>query len=321
MKLSFKCLVVTHTSGRVTVTPLELPSFAVHGRTLGEARFELTLALDDRIGRSHPRHLWRYCNPGTGELVTLTVPVLPVHGTEEVQKIPLVLNALERPAQAGHTEARVLSTDLRFWFKAKGDELLTATSALMLEHLKDFSPDSLLQLRREGKAELLDLELEVKPLLLASLKRSELRLEERPPPKAPDEEPEKSEDEEEEDPPETKEDEGWDDERPRKRVQKQAKKHTPTLNRLGVKWHQLAKEGAFPLTFGRDAVVEQVRAHLLSKDPEPLVLLGPSGVGKSAVLQEVARKLIAQSSDAKPPRPFFHLDSSRLIAGEGFFGD
>jgi ATP-dependent Clp protease ATP-binding subunit ClpC len=324
VKLSFKCLVVTHTSGRVTITPLELPSFAVHARTLEEARFELTLALDDRIGRSHPRHLWRYCNPGAGELVTLSVPVLPIHGKAEPHKAPLILNALESPAQAGHTEARLLSTELRYWFKAKGTELLSATSTLMTEHLKDFSVDSLLALRREGKAELVELSLEVTPLRLASLKRSELRLEERPPPKAPDEEEEKPEDAEEEtaEPDEPKDEEGWDEERPKKKPKKvQKNKPTPTLNRLGVKWHQLAKEGAFALTFGRDGVVEQVRAHLLAKDAEPLVLLGPSGVGKTAVLQEVARKLVAGGTDAKPARPFFHLDSSRLIAGEGFFGD
>lgn len=318
--MSFKCLAVTHTSGRVTLTPLELPGFAVHAPSLEEARFELTLALDDRIGRSHPRHLWRYCNPGAGELISLHVPVLPVQD-EEVVTAPLILNALESPAQAGHTEARLLSTDLRFWFKAKGPELIAAASGLMAEHLKDFSPDSLLRLRREGKAELLDLTIEVQPLALASLKRSELRLDERPPPRGPEEdkgpppEPELEHDDEEPS-------DDWDDETPKKKKVK-AQKHTPTptLNRLGVKWHQLAKDGEFPLTFGRDAVVEQVRAHLLTKDPEPLVLIGPSGVGKTAVLQEVARKLVAQATDAKPARPFFHLDASRLIAGEGFFGD
>ena len=249
MKLSFKCLAVTHTSGRVTLTPLELPTFAVHAASLDEARFELTLALDDRIGRSHPRHLWRYCNPGTGELIALHVPVLPVQG-EEVVTTPLALSALESPAQAGHTEARLLSTDLRFWFKAKGAELQTAATALMDEHLKDFSPDSLLKLRREGKAELIELTIEVSPLPLASLKRSELRLDERPPPRGPDEdkglapepEPELAADDEPAD--------DWDDERPKKKAVK-PQKHTPTptLNRLGVKWHQLAKEGEFPLTF------------------------------------------------------------------------
>ena len=323
MKLSFKCLAVTHTSGRVTITPLELPDFAVHGPTLEAARFELTLALDDRISRSHPRHLWRFCNPGIGDLVTLQVPVLPVHGKEEPHKAPLILNALESPAQAGHTEARLLSTDLRFWFKAKGAELIKAASALMGEHLKDFSPDSLLQLRREGKAELIELTVDVTPLKLAQLKKSELRLEERPPPKDPDEAPEKPEADDEDEPePEEPTDE-WDDEKPKKEKKKKVQKHapTPTLNRLGVKWHQLAKEGAFALTFGRDAVVEQVRTHLSAKDAEPLVLLGASGVGKTAVLQEVARKLVAGATDQKPARPFFHLDSSRLIAGEGFFGD
>jgi ATP-dependent Clp protease ATP-binding subunit ClpA len=130
--------------------------------------------------------------------------------------------------------------------------------------------------------------------------------------------------EEEERDADDRDDDEWDDEKPAKpKPQKkdQPKKvHTPTLLKLGVKWHQLAKEQAFPLTFGREALVQQVYAHLTMKDAEPLVLIGVSGVGKTAILQEVARKLVA-STPGQPPRPFFHLDGSRLIAGDGFFGD
>ncbi|MFZ5442884.1 MAG: AAA family ATPase [Myxococcota bacterium] len=303
----------------MTLAPLSLPQLAVHARTLEEARFELTLALDDRISRAHPRHLWKYCRPGEGELQSLPLELLPVQRGEERVTSPLVVDALESAAHAGHTEVRLLETELRFWFKAKGRELSTQASALMTEHLKELAPDALLRLRSEGKRELLELEVDVEPLKLAALRRAELRLDERPPPRGLDGEPEVREDE---DQPPAEDD--WDDERAKeKKAPKSAKKvvPTPTLNRLGVKWHQLAKDDVFPLTFGREDLVEQVRAHVSAKDAEPLVLLGASGVGKTAVLQEVARRLVAGSSSEKPPRPFFHLDSSRLIAGEGFFGD
>lgn len=305
---------VTHSSGRVTLTPLQLPSFAVHGRTLEEARFELTLALDDRISRSHPRHLWRYLNASEGALRTLEVPVLSLPGADAGTRVPLFLNALESRAQAEHTELRLLSTDLRFWFKAKGADLLAEAADLVAEQLKDFSPAALLHLRREGRAELFDLSMTVHPVLLSSLKPSELRLDERPAPRAPGE-GETGDGDEEEGP-----EDDWNDKRSKK-VKPVKPVATPTLNRLGVKWHQLANEGAFPLTFGRDSVVEQVCAHLTSKDADPLVLIGPAGVGKTAVLQEVARRLAAAGSNTHPTRPFFHLDGSRLIAGDGYFGD
>jgi ATP-dependent Clp protease ATP-binding subunit ClpA len=299
VELAFKCLAVTHTSGRVTLTPLELPHLAVHARTLEEAQFELTLALDDQISRSHPKHLWRYCRPGDGSLVDLEVELLP---TGE-KRLPLPLLALETPAHAGHTEARIFSANARYWFKVRGKDLAAQATALLAEQLKDIGPDALLHMRREGKALLVDLEIDVKPLRLPELKRKELCLDARPPPVPPEDAPKKEDDEEEDD--------DWD--APKRKKKPEPKEvATPTLNRLGLKWHELAKD--FPATFGRDALAEQVRAHVTSKEPEPLLLLGPSGVGKTAVLHETARKLGKTT-------PFFFLDSPRLIAGQGFFGD
>ncbi len=309
MNFTFRCLAVTHTSGRVTLTPLELLDFAVHARTLDEAKFELSLALDDRIGRSHPRHLWKFCRPGAGELTRVAPEVLPVHHDGKVEQQLLELPALEAPAHAGHTEARLFTADARYWFKAKGKELSQAAAAMIAEQLKDWDTAALLALRREGKLSLVDVVVDVKPTQLSELKRRELHLDERPPPLPP--EAARPRDEEEED------DDDWEPkEKPKKKDEPKAVA-TPTLDRLGVKWHVLAKDGAFPATFGRDGLVEQVRAHVQAKDAEALVLVGPAGVGKTAVLQELARRLAAE----KKPRPFVFLDGSRLIAGEGYFGD
>ena len=319
MKLRFHCVACTHTSGRVTLASLSLPEFAVHAPTLEDARFELTLALDDRISRSHPQHLWQFCRPGEGELLTLPLELLPVQRGERRDSTTLLVGAVESPAHAGHFEVRLLETALRFWFTGRREERIAQATALLAEHLKERSPDALLRLRSEGKRELVELAFDVTPLKLASLRPSELRLDERAPPLGLD--AEAAADVSEEDAEEAGDD--WDDERPREKRAKAKAAHrgvpTPTLDKLGVKWHRLAKEGAFDLTFGRDELVEQVLAHLLAKDAEPLVLVGPSGVGKTAVMHEVARRLAATSE--RPGRPFFHLDGSRLIAGEGFFGD
>ncbi len=321
MNLRFLCLSVTHTSGRVTLTPLELPDFAVHAATFEQAKFELTLALDDKVSRAHPRHLWRFCRPGDGALLKLQLPLLPVQvGTKE-EKVPLVLDVVEGPAHAGNTEVRLLADDLRFWFATKGKALAVDASALISEHLRELPVSKALSLRAEGKVELVELEVDATPLQLSMLTKRELTLDERPPPRGLDDFPEPrliEEDDEDE-----AERDGWDDELPKKKAQEKKKKGvpTPTLDRMGVKWHQLAKDDAFPPTFGRDAIVEQVLAHLRQKDPEPLVLIGPSGVGKTAVLQEVVRRLVAKVKDEPWKALCFHLDGSRLIAGGGGFGE
>jgi len=324
----FTCLAVTHTSGRVTLTPLELPDFAVHAESLEQARFELTLALDDKIGRSHPRHLWKFCRPGEAELLELPVPVLPLHQKDATLKTALALEVALGTATAGNSEVRLLSDELRFWFASKGKALETEAIALLTEQLADRPLDHLLSMRSEGTAELLELTVEVEPLELAALSKRELTLDERPPPKGLDDQPEpKADPDGDEDEADETEDDAWHDDDPKKKkkTKKPPKKPkvvpTPTLDRLGVKWHQLALEKNFPPTFGRDAVVEQILAHLASKDPEPLALIGPAGVGKTAVLQEVTRRLVAKTPAGTPGPRFFHLDGSRLIAGGGFFGE
>ncbi|MDX2012996.1 MAG: AAA family ATPase [Myxococcaceae bacterium] len=315
MKLTFQCLAITHTSGRVTLTPLTVPAFAVHAPSLEQARFELTLALDDKVGRVHPRHLWRYVRAGDGALIELPVGGLPVQRGSQPVLEPVVLRAIESAVHAGHREVRLPTADLRFWFASKGKALTAEACALLAEHLKLASPDELLRLRAEGDATIVDVEVPVTPLKLSQLARRELLLDERPPPKGLDELT-PGEDEDDDAP-----DDDWSDEGKRKKKEKPAGgPPTPTLDRLAVKWHQLAKDDAFAPTFGRDALVEQVLAHVALKDPEPLVLVGAAGVGKTAVLHEVARRLVPKTSGT-PSRPFFLLDGSRLIAGGGFFGE
>jgi ATP-dependent Clp protease ATP-binding subunit ClpA len=323
VNLKFLCLAVTHTSGRVTLTPLELPDFAVHAATLEQARFELTLALDDKLSRTHPKHLWRFCRPGEGELRRLTLPLLPVQTGGKEEKVSLELDALEGPAHGGNTEVRLLAEELRYWFAAKGKALATEASALLSEHLRELPLSKALALRAEGKVELVEVAIDAAPLKLATLSKRELTLDERPPPRGLDDFPEPRVDPDDADAEEKDEEhDGWDDELPKKKAQEKKKgAPTPTLDRVGVKWHQLVRDDAFPPTFGRDALVDQVLAHLAQKDPEPLVLIGPSGVGKTAVLQEVARRLVAKAKDEPWKARLFHLDGSRLIAGGGFFGE
>ncbi|MFP2913238.1 AAA family ATPase, partial [Pyxidicoccus sp. 3LFB2] len=91
---------------------------------------------------------------------------------------------------------------------------------------------------------------------------------------------------------------------------------------IAVPWHKLAQQGQLDAAYEQDALVTLLRARIAAKDAESVVLVGPSGVGKTAVLHALAQALRAPGATAdERARPFFFLDGSRLIAGEGGFGD
>ncbi|NPC84548.1 ATP-dependent Clp protease ATP-binding subunit, partial [Pyxidicoccus fallax] len=97
---------------------------------------------------------------------------------------------------------------------------------------------------------------------------------------------------------------------------------TPTLDRVAVPWHKLAQDDQLDPAYEQDALVTLLRSRLAAKDAEAIVLVGPSGVGKTAVLHALAQALRAKSATAtERVRPFFFLDGTRLIAGQGGWGD
>src|SRR5437762_6171895 len=114
MRFAFKCWAIEHTSGRVTLTPLEVRELAVHATTLDAATDELALALDDKLSRLHPRHLPRYAHPPGGELFPLEVPVLPSRDGRRT----LRLGALLAPAQKPYVDVRLPRPGLRVWLPA-----------------------------------------------------------------------------------------------------------------------------------------------------------------------------------------------------------
>ena len=334
MRFSFKCQAIRHVSGRVTVTPLDFPELAVHAATVARAVEELTLALDDRMARAHPRRLVDLARASEGEAIELSVPALRVWGASSDEQRLLRVNAVLAPAHKPFVEIRSPRLDVRFWLDGKTGELGPEAEELLRARLERDSDDQLLDLRPEGQESLMDLVVEATPLRLSDLKRSELRLDERAPERPKlleDLALDALDDDERADP-----DDDWDDVPRKHRRSARARAHaagrkrlrrapTPTLARIGVAWHELAAEGALEPAFERDPLVDALAARLRLDDPEPLVLIGGAGVGKTAILHELARRLAAEEA-ARPeaerdPRPFFYVDASRLIAGEGGFGD
>ncbi|CAN5431862.1 hypothetical protein BH23VER1_BH23VER1_03050 [soil metagenome] len=69
--------------------------------------------------------------------------------------------------------------------------------------------------------------------------------------------------------------------------------------------------------FRREALVEQFAAILAAKEPSSVLLVGPSGVGKTAIVHELVRRKAALGLSH---RPVFRSSGSRLVAGMCGFG-
>lgn len=323
MNFRFQCWVQRHASGRVTLTPLSLPHLAVHADTVEKATEELTLALDDQLTRIHPRRVPEFIAATGATGRPLTVPAIPVWGELQNSLAPLTFLASVAPTHQSYVGLYTPKLETHWWFQGKTvpDEALDR----LREQLANHSDARLLALRSDGPESLMDVEVQATPTRLSALTPRQLRMDIRPPPRPPDapSEPGTSRAEDSED---SLEEDSWE---PRKRTARNdsgAKPTkpppTPTLDRIGVPWHRLAADGQLDPAYEQHTLVALLRARLAEKEAPALVLVGPSGVGKSALLHALADALRARTATAEErTRPFFFVDGSRLIAGEGMWGD
>ncbi|MCP3143614.1 AAA family ATPase [Pyxidicoccus xibeiensis] len=324
MNFRFQCWVQRHASSRVTLTPLSLPEFAVHADSLEKATEELTLALDDQLTRVHPRRVPEFITPTGGVLHTLEVPGLPIWGAEENTVATLPFSAVVAPAHQSFTGLHAPRLSTHLWFEGK--KLPDDVADRLKERLERRTDAQRLALRPDGPESLLDLEVKVTPPPLSIFTPRQLHLDIRPPPRPPDAPADKGDASPDDDDEDALDLDTWEPRRRSRRKDSGAKPDkppaTPTLDRVGVPWHKLAQEGQLDAAYEQDALVTLLRARLAAKDAESIVLVGPSGVGKTAVLHALAQALRAPTATAdERARPFFFLDGSRLIAGEGMWGD
>ncbi|AKQ65154.1 ATP-dependent Clp protease ATP-binding subunit ClpA [Myxococcus hansupus] len=327
MNFRFQCWLQKHVSGRVTLTPLALRRLAVHADSLEAATEELTLALDDQLSRIHPRRVPEFIAPAGGTLETVELPALPVWGAEENHFAPLTLSTVVAPTLNAFLGLHAPRLDSHHWFQSK--TLPAEVQELLGDRLVGMSDAQRLALRPDGAESLLEIEVRAKPLALADLTPRELHRDIRLPPRPPEAPADAEADSRDDDAGEDAEALDLDSWEPRRRTahrgpgeQPAKPPPTPTLDSIGVAWHRLAQEGQLDAAYEQEALVDLLRTRFAAKDAEPVVLVGPSGVGKTSLLHALAQSLRAPTAtEAERARPFYFLDGSRLIAGDGFFGD
>ena len=138
MDFRIQCFVTQHSSGRVTVAPLNLPALAYHAPDLDRAEEDLCLAIDDRIGRAHPRNVADYARPPHGELKSVWVDALTLWYPGGSETVPMRVNLVVSPAQKPFVEVRAPRLDLRVWLPG-GDDLLERASPFFARHLSNMT--------------------------------------------------------------------------------------------------------------------------------------------------------------------------------------
>lgn len=113
--------------------------------------------------------------------------------------------------------------------------------------------------------------------------------------------------------------------RPRERVRRRrgsAAEPPGILAAIGRDLLAEVRRGRGAAAYEREAEVARVLEALASSPPASVLLTGPSGVGKTAIVHEVARRIaLGEAPAALAKARVYALPGSRLIAGMRYFGD
>ncbi len=103
--------------------------------------------------------------------------------------------------------------------------------------------------------------------------------------------------------------------------EREEKMETPALNQFGRDLTLLAREGKLDPIIGRDSEIERVVQVLLRRKKNNPVLIGEPGVGKTAIAEGLAERIVqARVPDSLKDKRIVTLDLASIVAGTKYRG-
>ncbi|HXQ74859.1 MAG TPA: ATP-dependent Clp protease ATP-binding subunit [Acidimicrobiales bacterium] len=97
---------------------------------------------------------------------------------------------------------------------------------------------------------------------------------------------------------------------------------SPVLDQFGRNLTQLAREGKLDPVIGRDKEIERVMQVLSRRTKNNPVLIGEPGVGKTAIVEGLAQRIVANDvPETLRGKQLYTLDLGALVAGSRYRGD
>lgn len=104
--------------------------------------------------------------------------------------------------------------------------------------------------------------------------------------------------------------------------QNSGKSTTPTLDKLARDMTKLARDGQFDPVVGRDRELKRVEQILSRRTKNNPVLIGEPGVGKTAIAEELAQRMVqGRVPDELAKKRLMMLDMGSLVAGTKYRGE
>ena len=98
--------------------------------------------------------------------------------------------------------------------------------------------------------------------------------------------------------------------------------NTPILDELGINMNNYSLSGKYDPVIGRDSQIDQVIQTLLRKNKNNPLLIGEAGVGKTAIIEELARRITIGLVPFKLRNmQIYSVSMSSLVAGTKYRGE